>query len=94
MTVVGTAILLLLSVAIVMKLRAAPSRTRTASPIHRCDFCKEAILLIDADAKSFVRHAQDERPLYGYSVVNVCGACMREGRIDGAFLSEGAEPPF
>lgn len=59
--------------------------------IHRCDFCKEAILLIDGDAKSFVRHA-GHRPLLGYSVVNACGACVRERKVDGAFSSGGTDP--
>jgi hypothetical protein len=61
------------------------------SLIHRCDFCKEAILLIDDEAKCFVRHA-GRRPLFGYSVVNACGACVRERREDGAFSSERADP--
>jgi hypothetical protein len=59
--------------------------------IHRCDFCKEAILLIDDEAKCFVRHA-GRRPLLGYSVVNACGACVRERNVDGAFSSESADP--
>lgn len=59
--------------------------------VHRCDFCKEAILLIDGDARTFVRHA-GPRPLLGYSVVNACGACAREHQIDGAFSPEGADP--
>jgi hypothetical protein len=93
MTFFGAAILLLLSGAMLSRLFAAPRTDRRESLIHRCDFCKEAILLIDRDAKSFVLHAQDEKPLYGYSVVNACGACIRERRVDGAFFSEGAEPP-
>ncbi|HEX3327601.1 MAG TPA: hypothetical protein VHV50_11445 [Actinomycetota bacterium] len=63
--------------------------------IHRCDFCKEAILLIDGDAKCFVRHA-GHRALLGYSVVNACGACVRERKVDGAFSSgsSGGTDPF
>ncbi|MEA2506884.1 MAG: hypothetical protein QOH48_1502 [Actinomycetota bacterium] len=65
----------------------------TESLIHRCDFCKEAILPIDHQAKCFVRHAKGERALLGYRVLNACGACVREGRLEGAFSSERAEPP-
>ena len=64
------------------------------SLIHRCDFCKEAILLIDNEAKCYVRHSKGARPLLGYSVVNACGACVREQKLDDAFLPEGADPPF
>lgn len=61
------------------------------SQIHRCDFCKEAILLIDDDARCFVQHA-GRRSLLGYSVVNACGACARERMVDGLFSSERADP--
>jgi hypothetical protein len=39
-----------------------------------------------------VRHA-GHRALLGYSVVNACGACVRERKVDGAF-SSGATDPF
>ena len=88
------AVMVLLLVAVIVAITASKSRARldTESQIHRCDYCKEAILLIDHDAKTFVLHAEGERPLLGYSVVNACGACIRERRID-AFFSQGAEPP-
>ena len=86
--------LLVLLVVTVSRRSSLPrnGRVGTESLIHRCDFCKEAILPSDDAARCFVRHAEGERPLLGYSVVNVCGACVRERRFDGAF-SEGAEPP-
>jgi hypothetical protein len=61
------------------------------SQIHRCDFCKEAILLIDDDARCFVQHA-GRRPLLGYTVVNACGACARDRMVDGVFSSKRADP--
>ena len=88
------AVMLLLVVAVIVRTMVFRSRPRldTESQIHRCDYCKEAILLIDSEAKTFVLHTEGERPLLGYSVVNACGACIRERRID-AFFSQGAEPP-
>jgi hypothetical protein len=87
-------LLLLVALLLRSRVRAAPAaRLDTESKIHRCDYCKEGILLIDNDAKTFVRHGEGERPLLGYSVVNACGACIRERRVDGVFFSEGAEPP-
>lgn len=78
---------------------AALTRSRTERPrpmhgesqIHRCDFCREAILAVDQEARCFVRHA-GRRPLFGYSVVNACGACARDHNLDGAFSPESADP--
>jgi hypothetical protein len=86
-------LMLLLLVGIIVRTIGPASRPRLdmESQIHRCDYCKEAILLIDDGAKTFVLHSEGERPLLGYSVVNACGACVRERRIDA--FSQGAEPP-
>jgi hypothetical protein len=67
------------------------SSHRSESHIHRCDFCKEAILQIDEEARCFVQHA-GRKPLLGYSVVNACGACVRERMVDGVLSFESADP--
>jgi hypothetical protein len=94
MTALFAVSLLVLIAAVCMRFPApSSSRSDGTSVIHRCDFCKEAILLIDNEAKCFVKHSKGERPLLGYSVVNACGACVREMNLDAAFLPEGADPP-
>jgi hypothetical protein len=67
------------------------STPRGESHLHRCHFCKEAILMIDDDARCFVHHA-GLKPLLGYSVVNACGACARERMVDGVLWLESADP--
>jgi hypothetical protein len=85
----------LVAVSLMLPRRSALSRpVDTESLMHRCDFCKEAILPMDDEAKSFVRHTEGERPLLGYRVLNACGACVREDKLDGAFSWERAEPPY
>jgi hypothetical protein len=69
----------------------ALSRASGEAHLHRCDFCKEAILFIDDDARCFVQHA-GPKPLLGYSVVNACGACAREHMVDGGLSFESADP--
>jgi hypothetical protein len=93
-------VIALLAVVVIMLLVAGVMRSRSNEPkrldaeslIHRCDFCKEAILLMDNDARCFVSHAVGQRPLFGYRVVNACGACVREHQADEAFSSERADP--
>jgi hypothetical protein len=96
---VGDLISLLVLFVLAVAVGAAYRKTllRKASPprgefsVHRCDFCREAILLIDDDAKSFVQHL-GPKPLFGYRVVNACGACARERMVDGMWSFEGADP--